>query len=72
MLEKEAALTGKVLAIGHRGALGHAPENTIVSYRIYGRKEATEQYRCNYGLNPAYRDKLAPAGLRISGVGTAG
>ncbi len=31
MLEKEAALTGKVLAIGHRGALGHAPENTIVS-----------------------------------------
>lgn len=31
MLEKQAAKTGKVLAIGHRGALGHAPENTMAS-----------------------------------------
>ena len=33
MLELEAANTGKVLVLGHRGAKGHAPENTMVSFR---------------------------------------
>ncbi|MBN1672774.1 MAG: glycerophosphodiester phosphodiesterase [Kiritimatiellae bacterium] len=33
MLELEAANTGKVLVIGHRGALGHAPENTMASFK---------------------------------------
>ena len=33
MLELEAAKTGKVLVIGHRGALGHAPENTMASFQ---------------------------------------
>ena len=33
MLELEAAGSGKVLVIGHRGALGHAPENTMASFR---------------------------------------
>ena len=33
MLELDAARTGKVLVIGHRGALGHAPENTFASFK---------------------------------------
>ena len=32
MLEIEAAGSGKVLVIGHRGAMGHAPENTMASF----------------------------------------
>ena len=32
MRELEAVHTGRVLVIGHRGALGHAPENTMASF----------------------------------------
>jgi glycerophosphoryl diester phosphodiesterase len=32
MLELEALGRGKVLVIGHRGALGYAPENTLASF----------------------------------------
>lgn len=32
MLELEARGSGKVLVIGHRGALGYAPENTMASF----------------------------------------
>lgn len=31
MIERDANNTGKVLVIGHRGAMGHAPENTMAS-----------------------------------------
>ena len=34
MLEIKAAGSGKMLVIGHRGAMGHAPENTMVSFRM--------------------------------------
>jgi glycerophosphoryl diester phosphodiesterase len=33
VLEREAMGSGKVLVIGHRGALGLAPENTLVGFR---------------------------------------
>jgi glycerophosphoryl diester phosphodiesterase len=32
MLEREVQGTGKILVFGHRGAMGHAPENTMVSF----------------------------------------
>lgn len=32
MLELELRNSGKVLVTGHRGAMGHAPENTMVSF----------------------------------------
>jgi glycerophosphoryl diester phosphodiesterase len=32
VLELTARGTGKVLVVGHRGALGHAPENTMASF----------------------------------------
>ncbi len=41
------------------------------AYQAYG-SEAIEQFRCNYGLNPAYRDRLVDAGLSISGVDSEG
>lgn len=34
MLEIAAANTGKVLVIGHRGAMGYAPENTMASFEL--------------------------------------
>ena len=33
---------------------------------IYGRDTAVEGYHCRYGLNAAYREKLAAAGLRFT------
>jgi glycerophosphoryl diester phosphodiesterase len=32
MLEMELRNSGQVLVLGHRGAMGHAPENTMVSF----------------------------------------
>lgn len=32
----------------------------------YGRETATEQYRCNYGLNPAYHQTITESGLNIT------
>jgi CTP synthase (UTP-ammonia lyase) len=39
---------------------------------IYKNTRATERYYCNFGLNPAYQDRLEGAGLQISGVDEAG
>jgi CTP synthase (UTP-ammonia lyase) len=39
---------------------------------LYGVAEATEDYYCNYGVNPAYQRPLEDAGLTISGRGGAG
>jgi CTP synthase (UTP-ammonia lyase) len=36
---------------------------------LYGTGEAVEEYWCNYGLNPEYREALEGAGLRTTGVG---
>jgi len=33
MLEFEAIKRGKTLVLGHRGAAGHAPENTMISFK---------------------------------------
>jgi CTP synthase (UTP-ammonia lyase) len=40
--------------------------------RLYGVVEATEDYYCNYGVNPAYRRRLEEGGMRVSGVGAEG
>ena len=36
--------------------------------RIYGRDQIEEIYHCSYGLDPAYRQQLESAGLRVTGV----
>jgi len=40
--------------------------------RVYGQEEVVEQFRCSYGLNPAYRDRMRAGGLTIAGVGPNG
>jgi CTP synthase (UTP-ammonia lyase) len=40
--------------------------------RLYGAAGATEDYYCNYGVNPAYRRRLEEGGMRVSGVGAEG
>jgi len=39
---------------------------------LYGVTEATEDYYCNYGVNPDYHRLLEAGGLRVSGLGGAG
>ncbi len=34
----------------------------------YGRAESIEQFVCNYGLNPQFRDEIENSGLRVSGL----
>jgi CTP synthase (UTP-ammonia lyase) len=37
-------------------------------HRAYGREEVTEQFACNYGLNPQFRDEIAKGQLKVTGV----
>lgn len=39
---------------------------------VYGRDEVAEQFACNYGFNPRYRDKLEGGQLKVTGVGPDG
>jgi CTP synthase (UTP-ammonia lyase) len=43
-----------------------------LSYQAYGREQVVEQFWCNYGLNPAYRDEMEKGGLRVAGTGQDG
>jgi CTP synthase (UTP-ammonia lyase) len=36
--------------------------------QAYGRDEVPEQFACNYGLNPRFRDKIEKGRLKITGV----
>jgi CTP synthase (UTP-ammonia lyase) len=38
-----------------------------IADRLYGKDEATEQFRCSYGLNPEYRDIINRGEIKISG-----
>jgi CTP synthase (UTP-ammonia lyase) len=38
------------------------------SAEAYERNETSEQFHCNFGLNPAFRDLLFKGPLRVSGV----
>ena len=35
---------------------------------LYGTDAVEEDFFCNYGLNPDYRERLESAGLRVTGV----
>jgi CTP synthase (UTP-ammonia lyase) len=43
-----------------------APGTTTA--RAYGREQATEAFRCTFGLNPRYRAKILSEPLRVGGV----
>lgn len=38
-----------------------------LAHRIYGRDGAEEQFLCNYGLSPRFRETIEAGGLRITG-----
>jgi CTP synthase (UTP-ammonia lyase) len=52
------------------------PSSTLVEGSVvaaaYGREQTTERYYCDFGLNPAYVDDLAGAGLVVTGTGPEG
>jgi len=39
---------------------------------VYGEEEIVEEFRCNYGLNPEYRDIIGAGGLKVAGVDSDG
>ena len=39
-----------------------------LSYGAYGKQEVVEQFFCNFGLNPAFRDEVSKGKLNITGV----
>jgi CTP synthase (UTP-ammonia lyase) len=43
-----------------------------LAHRVYGQEEIVEEFRCNYGLNPYFQDKISAEGLKISGVDSKG
>ena len=43
-----------------------------LAHRIYGREEISERHRHRYEFNNAYRERLAAAGLALSGLSPAG
>ncbi len=43
-----------------------------LAHRAYGEMAVTEQFACNYGLNPAYRERLSAGGLQVAGLDPAG
>jgi CTP synthase (UTP-ammonia lyase) len=42
------------------------------AYHAYRQAEVTEQFNCNYGLNPAFRDRISAGPLHITGVDQEG
>ena len=40
--------------------------------QAYGLREVTEQFHCNYGLNPQFREKVGKGKLKITGVEVEG
>lgn len=45
--------------------------NTLVQ-QVYQANEATEEFRCHYGFNPEYRDKIFAGAMKVSGLGPEG
>jgi CTP synthase (UTP-ammonia lyase) len=43
-----------------------------LAHRAYGKTLVTEQFACNYGLNPTYRERISAAGLQVTGLDPTG
>jgi CTP synthase (UTP-ammonia lyase) len=43
-----------------------------LAYQTYGRDSAVEEFRCNYGFNQSYQDKITAGGLKVTGVDANG
>jgi len=51
--------------VGKAMSIRVAPDS--IAGRCYAQSEVTEDYYCNFGLNPNYEEDLEVAGLRITG-----
>jgi CTP synthase (UTP-ammonia lyase) len=38
------------------------------AHKAYGQQEVKEQFYCNYGLNPRFREKCSQGQIRVTGV----
>jgi len=43
-----------------------------LAQQVYGQEEVTEEYCCNYGLNPEYQAEIGKGALKVVGVNPAG
>lgn len=43
-----------------------------LAQRVYQADEVQEAFRCHYGLNPEYRDRIVTGAMRVSGIGPDG
>ena len=43
-----------------------------IAHRVYGRDEATEQFRCSFGLNQDYLPYFSKGPLKVTGTDRAG
>ena len=43
-----------------------------LAHRVYHSSRIEESFRCNYELNPVYREKLERTGLKVSGLSEDG
>jgi CTP synthase (UTP-ammonia lyase) len=56
--------------VGSTGVIRISPHT--LAHKTYGRDEATEQFRCSYGLNPSYLPRFANSALKVTGTDDAG
>jgi CTP synthase len=62
---KELVVTALACSLVEKTEVIRFSEGSLLR-SAYGRESATEGYRCNYGMNPAYRSALEAAGLRFT------
>ena len=56
--------------VGKTQKIKIAPDST--AHRAYGKQGVMEQFFCNYGLNPAFRNEVDRGKLSITGVDPEG
>ena len=56
--------------VGHEGAIAYEPGSLM--QLIMGVDRSVERYHCSYGIDPAFVDRLAQAGVRFSAYDDAG
>ncbi len=60
----ECSLAGQALPIGL--------DPDSLAARVYGRQRVDERYYCNFGIDPAWQQKIHDAGFTVTGVDDAG
>ena len=56
--------------VGKTQEIEIAPDS--IAHRAYGKQEVMEQFFCNYGLNPVFRNEVNKGKLSITGVDPEG